>query len=96
MIGAKRVNLDHAQREADSLHRHAEREGMEDLAEFAAMTRALVAELEVARNRYGDADEIWCGARRDQAGSAYCVEMAGHELHGYPHMWGRHDQAGMP
>jgi len=57
---------------------------------------AMVTELRELRARYGDDEEVWCGARRDQAGSAYCVEMAGHELHGYPHMWGRHDQAGMP
>jgi hypothetical protein len=54
----ERVVLDHARREADSLQRWAEGKGpgpwsrsrrMEDLAEFAAMTRALVDELEDAR-----------------------------------------------
>jgi hypothetical protein len=45
----ERVDLAHARREADSLKRFAEREGKQDLAEFAAMTRALVAELEDAR-----------------------------------------------
>jgi hypothetical protein len=44
-----RVDLAHAQREADSLKRFAEREGKQDLAEFAAMTRDLVAELGPAR-----------------------------------------------
>jgi hypothetical protein len=48
---------------------------------------AAVAELRELRGRYGKGGEVWCGARRDQAGTAYCVEMAGHEQHGYPHMW---------
>lgn len=49
----ERVDLDHAQREADSLKRFFEREGKQDLAEFAAMTRALVDELTVARTQLG-------------------------------------------
>jgi hypothetical protein len=51
---------------------------------------ALVAELRELRGRYGTDGEVWCGARRDQAGSAYCVEMAGHEQHGIGHMWHEH------
>jgi hypothetical protein len=51
----ERVDLDHARREADSLKRFAEREGKQDLAEFAAMTRALVAELEDAQEVVGAA-----------------------------------------
>jgi len=47
----------------------------------------LVAELRVLLARYGKDGEVWCGARRDQAGTAYCVEMAGHEQDGVPHMW---------
>jgi hypothetical protein len=61
-----RIDLDHARREADSLQRFFEREGKQDLAEFAAMTRALVDELkmgrpvvEAARSFRGDVDEGW-------------------------------------
>lgn len=58
------------------------------------------AELLELRRRYGthddNPDEVWCGARRDQAGSAYCVEMAGHHRDGYPHMWNRPATADQP
>jgi hypothetical protein len=53
-----RVDLEHARREADSLGRFAEREGKQDLAEFAAMTRALIAELAVGREGQKVADEL--------------------------------------
>jgi hypothetical protein len=48
---------------------------------------ALIAELRAARERYGKDGEVWCGARRDQAGTAYCVEMAGHDQDDVPHLW---------
>jgi hypothetical protein len=62
----ERVDLDYARREADSLQRFFEREGKQDLAEFAAMTRALVAELAVAREVV-EAALLWRdGEDRDQ------------------------------
>lgn len=65
-------------------HSHAVAVRLRDLQRLLA---AMAAELRELRGRYGKDGEVWCGARRDQAGSAYCVEMAGHERDGVGHMW---------
>jgi hypothetical protein len=58
-----------------------------DLDALQQAAWAVIAELRELQERYGKDDEVWCGARKDQAGTAYCVEMAGHGEYGIGHMW---------
>jgi hypothetical protein len=70
----------------DAIERHAKHPTIAD-SPIGELLSGMVAELRVARERWGHDGEIWCGARRDQAGTAYCVEMAGHEQDGIVHLW---------
>lgn len=66
---AGRVDLDAAGRDAASLKRYAEASGWEDVAEFAALTLALVAELREVRLERDQLSRDASDARR-QLGAA--------------------------
>lgn len=70
---AERVDLEHAEQEATSLKRYGDVNGFEDLADFAALTLNLAAELRILRNLLADltAKATPHGPEIDEPGGPY-------------------------